>query len=235
MASSALMEDKFQGFWKPIPLHAFLQTFLGIETFIKLFGGREHLISKSLVVRIGQFVKFNNDISTRTLLDYFNYGCGIVCQNYQKGCDLVIPIFDDIVGNGDTPLDIKYMTCLIIQVKYRKRKETGATYEKHVVDHLSKKYCDITGISDDTRYYTLYIDIGADHTPSVEFFEAAKEPRRVCMSVIGYNIYHMVEDGICKSFLGFLYKSTSAHDNQFIGPKSRHIFNQDLRKTHMVG
>jgi hypothetical protein len=228
MASARCLRE-ITGIWHVVTLESFLRTLLGDDVFRHFFSDNTKLAN--LVVRLGQFIKYHNDVKSSKLLDYFKRSCGIVCKTNQKGCDLIIPVFHDILGNGQTPLDEKYITCLSIQVKYRKDRETGDKLKNNFVNKLSASYCQISGIKAELPYFSLYVDIG--ERPE-KILQVHTDRQRVAMSVIGYNIKHMFTDKpeVCTSFTNLLYKAIYPHTNPFLSPAARDTYSREIDYTH---
>jgi hypothetical protein len=234
-ASSKCMDLK-PGLWKPMRLDSYLEIFIGPDSFSRAFPVvQDNPFLKNKIVRLGQFVQFHSYVNTKTLLDYFNRGCGILCQTGNKGCDLIIPVFDDVSGNHQTLLEEKRMTCVAIQVNYLAERAYGKKYMKHVTTSLTPANSNIFGIDKDLTYLSLYMDM-SKNPKRTEVFDVPGINQHKSISLIGYDIKHMFDtkkaESINNSFFHMLNKVNFPHDNIYLPKRAKANHGAELKMTY---
>jgi hypothetical protein len=182
-----------------------------------------------LFVRVHQFVRFNGNIDSNVLLEYFKRGTGIVCEPNHTDCDLVIPVFYAENGPG-TPLLQRYMTHFAIQVTLRAKKEGKAAYKTNSTEHLTREYCDILDVTQNLPYFTLYADLGP-HSTHIESFDT-EDKNQIAMAVVGFKVNDSNESDIDAALEGLLETGSLAHVNEFITEEAKEIIAQETQLTY---
>jgi hypothetical protein len=141
-----------------------------------------------MVVRICQFVEFHSDVDQSVLLEYFKRGCGIVSRRICQNCDIIIPVFCS--SDPDSKLVPENMSCMTIQVKALKDRESHGNFLSNAYHGMRPSHCGIKGLPKDKLYISLYVDFGG--------FE--KPPRSEASRV---SSHHEVDNHIAFSYLSY--------------------------------
>jgi hypothetical protein len=195
-----------------------------------------------MVVRVGQFVKFNSDVTQLVLLEYFKRGCGILCKTNNPGCDLIIPVFCS--DDPDAKLIEESMTCMTIQVKVLQDRESGGKFLYHVYHGIRPSHCGIEGLPEDFPYISLYADFGGfGNTPSYECSQVISHDEVINHTAIAFvnysirQIFHEV-DAIGKKMhdsMQVLMKPVLPDQNKELSLENDKIVKDIFKFTHNWG